>query len=478
MTEDKAMSEGGRRALYLRPWHAFVYDGHEYVLNTGRLLTRRVRPGFIATLERLAADPLAPRTDDDELELFQLELASAEPVPVGMDEAPPPRTPPPITSINLMVAQRCNLRCIYCYGGGGEYGDAGMMSEATARRTVDWLIGQAGERTRLSISFFGGEPLLALPLVKSTVVYAREAAAAAGKSFGFAVCTNAMLLDDATIAYIKDNDIRALVGFDGPPEIHDRNRPRADGGPSSPVFLEHARRLTEEMPDAANFRATIWRSEDLPAVVDYLGRFCGGSYQTAFAAACLHDGEPGQGEGLPSPADGIGFARESIAAFVDAVRRGDEAEVSRYARWLDFGAALALLGPRRPQRAHCGVGSSMAGVGADGTLYACHRFVGSPEHVIGDVFAGTGDRDRFVNKPTFRTEPCASCWARPYCVGGCLHYNLGATGDMFTPSDDWCRLVKAWIEGGIHLDHELTEGDKELLYEHKLVARRPCPYDL
>jgi len=117
-------------------------------------------------------------------------------------------------------------------------------------------------------------------------------------------------------------------------------------------------------------------------------------------------------------------------------------------------------------------------VGAGGTLYAWHRFVGSPDHVIGNVFAGTGDRDQFVNKPTFRTEPCASCWARPYCVGGCLHDNLGATGDMFKPSDDHCRWVKAWIEGGIHMDHELTEGDKELLYERKLVARRPCPYDI
>ena len=381
--------------------------------------------------------------------------------------------------MSLLIAQRCNLHCIYCYGGGGgEYGDAGMMSEATARRAVDWLLGQAGERTRLSISFFGGEPLLALPLLKSIVDYARSATAAAGRSVDFSACTNAMLLDDETIAYLKDNEIRTLVGFDGPPEIHDRNRPRADGGPSSPVFLKRARRLTDGLPDAANFRATIMRSEEVPAVVDYLGRFCRGDYHIAFAAACLQEGASGSCEDLPSPADAVGFVRESIAAFVAAARRGDEEEVRRWARWLEFGRALRCLGPQRPMHHHCGVGRTQVAVAADGTLYACHRFVGSPDHVIGDVFAGAGDRELFVNKPTFRREPCRFCWAGTWCVGGCLHYNLGRTGDMFRPPDDYCRWVKAWIEGGIHLDHELTEGDKELLFELRLAARKPCIYDL
>jgi len=62
------------RALFLRPWYTFTCEGHEYVVNSRRMIARRVEPGFTATLERIAADPLAPRRTKDELELFRLEL--------------------------------------------------------------------------------------------------------------------------------------------------------------------------------------------------------------------------------------------------------------------------------------------------------------------------------------------------------------------------------------------------------------------
>jgi len=96
--------------------------------------------------------------------------------------------------------------------------------------------------------YFGGEPLLAFPLLKKVTAHLRETAAAAGESADFAVCTNGLLLHDEAIAWFRENGFRLLVGFDGPPQIQDRNRPLAGGGPSSPVFEENARRAAEAMP--------------------------------------------------------------------------------------------------------------------------------------------------------------------------------------------------------------------------------------
>ena len=466
------------RPLYLRPWHAFLREGQEYVVNPARMISRRVPAGFTATLQRLDGDSTAPRTREDEQELFRLELVSSQPVTGAAVKhlAEEGSVAPPIRSINLLIAQRCNLRCTYCYGGGGEYGEAGMMSEETALRAVDWLLEQSGDNELVSVSFFGGEPLLALPLLKKVTAHLRETAAAAGKRANFAVATNGVLLDDEALAWFKENGFRLLVGFDGPPEIQDRNRPLRDGSPSSAAFLESARRITEVMPEEANFRATVLKSEELPAVVEHMADVSPGAYQTAFAAGCVSDDEAG--EALPSPADAIPYMEECVAAFLAAVQRGDEDEVRRWARWLDFGRALDMLRPQRPRGGHCGVGRVMAAVASDGTIYACHRFVGSPEHRIGDVWHGLGDRSVFVDKPTFRQEPCRSCWAGNWCIGGCLQYNYTRTGDMFLPPEDNCLWTKAWIEAGIHLAHELTDEDRAKLAEMQLVGERSCPWDL
>jgi len=444
------------------------------------MIARRVPDRFTATLERIAADPRAPRAREDELELFRLELVSPEPVTdtavrkPGDDGA----EAPPIRSINLFLAQRCNLRCTYCYGGGGEYGDAGMMSEETAIRAVDWLLEQSGENERVSVSYFGGEPLLAFPLLKKVTAHLRETAAAAGRQAGFAVCTNGVLLDEDSIGWFKENGFRLLVGFDGPPEIQDRNRPLAGGGPSSSACEANARRLSEVMPEMVNYRATVVDPAELPTVVRYMADLCPGPYQTAFAGGCItEDDEDGRAD-LPSAADAIPVIYESMDAFLAAVRRGDEDEVRRWTRWLDFGRVVECLNPQSPAGSHCGVGRVTAAVTVDGSIYACHRFAGSPQHRIGDIWTGLGDRRDFVDKPTFRREPCRSCWAGNWCVGGCLQYNYTRTGDMFLPPEDYCRWTRAWIEAAVHLDNELTAEDRRLLQDMRIVREKACPYDL
>ena len=60
----------------------------------------------------------------------------------------------PITSISLNVAQECNMRCIYCYGGDGEYNDKGLMNFQTAKKSVDFLLEKSMDKENISIVFF------------------------------------------------------------------------------------------------------------------------------------------------------------------------------------------------------------------------------------------------------------------------------------------------------------------------------------
>ena len=66
-----------------------------------------------------------------------------------------------IKRITLHISNDCNLRCKYCFGGGGSYNqERNLMTEQTAIEFVDFCVEQF-ERVE-KIVFFGGEPMLNL----------------------------------------------------------------------------------------------------------------------------------------------------------------------------------------------------------------------------------------------------------------------------------------------------------------------------
>jgi len=129
----------------------------------------------------------------------------------------------------LVLAQTCNMRCVYCLGGGGEYGRPGMMSEETALAAVDWLFESSLDAKRVQVSFAGGEPLLAFPLLRRVVAYAKQHAAARGKAVSFALTTNGGLLTDRVVAFLAEEGITPVISFDGSAAVQDGQRPFRNG---------------------------------------------------------------------------------------------------------------------------------------------------------------------------------------------------------------------------------------------------------
>ena len=96
-----------------------------------------------------------------------------------------PLKPMPIQTLVVNVTNQCNLACEYCY----EYGEDKIvdtengsqpkfMSAETARSAVDLALRESGAGKTAHITFFGGETLMNFKVLKSTVAYARETAAA------------------------------------------------------------------------------------------------------------------------------------------------------------------------------------------------------------------------------------------------------------------------------------------------------------
>ena len=138
-----------------------------------------------------------------------------------------------VKSLCLMIAQDCNLRCKYCFGDGGSYGqERAIMSPETGMKAVDFLIKSSGPRKHLEMDFFGGEPLINMKTVKAVTEYARKREQETGKKFKLTLTTNGLLLNDENIKWLNDNDFSLVLSLDGRKEVHDAMRPDVGGNGS------------------------------------------------------------------------------------------------------------------------------------------------------------------------------------------------------------------------------------------------------
>lgn len=122
-----------------------------------------------------------------------------------------------ILGITLMLVQGCNLACSYCFGDEGSYCDSGKMSKEVAFKSIDYLLEHSTSDTVL-VTFFGGEPLLAIGLIKEIIKYCEGKE----KKFKYSMTTNGTLLDNEISGLIKKYNISTIISIDGDEEKNNK----------------------------------------------------------------------------------------------------------------------------------------------------------------------------------------------------------------------------------------------------------------
>jgi len=355
-----------------------------------------------------------------------------------------PLEPPPLQSLSLNLAQRCNLGCSYCYADTGHFGSVPMtMSWEVARAAIDRLVDGARPEAEIAIGFMGGEPFLARGLLHRAVEYAEERALLAGRRVAFSVTTNATLLRDEDVALMAAHRFTVAISIDGPPDVHDALRPDAKGrGTYARVMAALERFARIGRPRRLEARVTVTpRSGPLLRLLEHLHSL--GFDEIGFAPVLV----------APDPttaiADFDGLLAEMIScgeATLTAWREG---------RALPFSNLTTALqevdrGTHRPYP--CGAGAAYMSVHADGTLYSCHRLVGEAEHAMGSVLTRVNDLARAAHlsrRHVDTQEPCRTCWARYLCGGGCYH-EVDRAGRLA------CGYIRGWLTWCLRVHAELS----------------------
>lgn len=352
--------------------------------------------------------------------------------------------------LSLFLNHACNLRCSYCYNGDKFHR---AMPLEVARRAVDLCLGgDPPEAPFIQISFFGGEPLLELELIKAIVTHARLEAARhqPRRNLGFHVITNGTLLGEQAVDYLLGEHFFVAVSLDGCRTAQDATRRWADGSSSHDVVVANLERLIACKPLIAPRVVAVVD----PGNVDRLAEsfeFLIGLGVRNLAINVNYEGD---------------WDEDARARFQSSLRGLGDAYLSAYRRKVNFSCDLLdakiITGVKGGYACgdRCDFGRQEIAVSPRGRLYPCDRLVGEDRDddvVIGDLDHGidAGRRDALIARKDRAPDGCADCDLLDRCRHWCGCVNHATTGSVGEVSGLVCWFEQQIIEAADRCAAEL-----------------------
>lgn len=366
----------------------------------------------------------------------------------------------PIKSLALHLVHDCNLRCTYCYGEGGSYGgERKPMTDEVAFKAIDFLLYNSGELPNVSITLFGGEPLLNMPLIRKIVDYCRKREKETGKEISLGMTTNATLLDKETREYLNKNNITVGISIDGPKEVHDSCRVNVNGTGSYNQMIENTKELLKERDGRVTARITLTRNcMQMDQIMQYIEKMGFRKVNIAFVS--------GEDESKITIKKGdFEVIAKEYDKIADRMLNALEAKEPFYNNL--FYSHLRQLHDKTPMLYNCGAGRRYLAVDPEGNLFICHRFVGKTDYKVGTVFTEI-DKNKVrevVYAHVEHKEKCKECWARYLCAGGCFYNSYEKGGNLLAAPDTYCDLYKKQYEVAIELYNKMKNISPEFIKE-------------
>jgi uncharacterized protein len=127
--------------------------------------------------------------------------------------------------LTILPTESCNFRCIYCY----EDFAIGKMSKEVVERVKKFLSRRLSDLDQLDVSWFGGEPMLALDVIEEISRHISKHTQRSKLSFHSGITTNGSLLDMVRAVRLRKLGVTDFqISIDGPQPYHDRSRLRAN----------------------------------------------------------------------------------------------------------------------------------------------------------------------------------------------------------------------------------------------------------
>lgn len=352
-----------------------------------------------------------------------------------------------VKALCIHICHDCNLRCRYCFADEGAYhSEREFMSEETAKKAIDFLLENSGNRKVLEVDFFGGEPLMCLQTIKNVVAYAREKGDKLGKKFLFTTTTNALLLDDDAIDFFNREMENVVLSLDGRKEIHNTIRKTKNGKGSFDFVIENIKKFVRARGDKNYYVRGTFTAKNLDFSKDVIFLAENGFDSISMEPVVTEiDDLAIKPEHLPAVLDEY----ENLCdKYLEKHRKGEGFNFFHFNIDLEGGVCL------QKKVSACGAGNEYFSVVPNGDIYPCHQFAGDKDFLMGNVYEGRFNkniREKFASSCLFTREGCGDCFAKFICSGGCAANNYHFEGDINKPYKTTCEMMKKRIECGMHV---------------------------
>jgi uncharacterized protein len=327
--------------------------------------------------------------------------------------------PRPTAPYNAVVVLNldCNLACPYCYE--DSFRGRSYMSSETAALLVDTLRSERLEKGQpLRLTFYGGEPLLSLDLIRAISEPLREAAQKCGVTYSFSLVTNGTLLN-RTIAeeLIALGLSGAKITIDGPAELHNTSRPYVSGNGSYEAIVRNVLDICDIVPLQLGGNFTQHNYREFPRMLDDL--LSRGIDPALVGTMLFAPVVPKAGE------------QRGLSDFSTGCTCTYEPWLMEASVWLREETLKRGFPAPKPRLSVCMVElDHEIVISLDGSYYKCPAFMAYPELRIGSLSEGIADYTQSHNMNLWKTDECLECAYLPICFGGCRQLTLLRNGKI------------------------------------------------
>jgi uncharacterized protein len=315
------------------------------------------------------------------------------------------------------------------------------------------------------LTFFGGEPLLNMPVLYYLSERLHAATKARGIAMQISIITNGLLMTREMVERLNPLGLNGIkITLDGDRDAHNQSRPLRGGQGTFDKIIANVREVAPLTRIAVGGNFEMDTADSYPALLDFLAAqdFASRLVKVTFKpvirekapvskgiiplTAVGGDGKPDKplngacmtsaGTGVSRVCDTCNFVDEKMSYLREETKK-------RGFKTMDG----VHMGP-------CEIHKSNAHtIGPDGSLFACPGFAGEALQSTGHIDGRTEEYRSQALRNFERLsawEECNDCAFIPVCAGGCTVASHNELGDMHAPN---CH--KSSFEAGlVTLAHE------------------------
>jgi uncharacterized protein len=352
--------------------------------------------------------------------------------------------------ITVLTTLQCNFACDYCIQ--GDHGDynktAAKMSLDMAARVGAWIERRvdAIAPKRLVLTFFGGEPLLNMPVLYYLSERLHERCAARGVELLINIITNGLLITREMVERLNPLGLNGIkVTLDGDRDAHNRSRPLRGGQGTFDKIVANMRAVADITRIAVGGNFDMDSADSYPALLDFLAGqdFAPRLSKVFFKPVIREKSAQSRGiipltvvgaEGKPLNGACMTSAGTGVSRVCDTCNFVDEkmSYLREETKKRGFSTSDGVhMGPCEIHKSHAHT------IGPDGSLFACPGFAGEALQSTGHI----DDRQEDFRTQAQRNferlaawEQCHDCAFIPVCAGGCTVASHNELGDMYAPN--------------------------------------------